>query len=62
MFWIHPIAASSFLLMLGSDASVKIEMLTGKPFKQFPVRCSLLWLVIFQLYNYMDHENPRVTL
>lgn len=45
--------------MFDSDDTVKIEMLTGMPFKQFPVRCSLLLLVIFYLYNYMDHEKSE---
>lgn len=45
--------------MFDSDDTVKIEMLAGMPFKQFPVRCSVLWLVIFYLYNYMDHEKSE---
>lgn len=43
--------------MFDSSATVKIEMLAGMPFKQLPVRCSLLLLVIFYLYNYIDREK-----
>lgn len=43
--------------MFDSNDTVKIEMLAGLPFKQFSVRCSLLLLVIFYLYNYMDHAK-----
>lgn len=45
--------------MFDSDGTVKIETLSGTPFKRFPVRCSLLLLVVFYLYNYMDHEKAE---